>query len=284
MSNLDVAVSSFWQLARHWKSGQKAKLELACEDGNLLLQLSASLGHPDLANFPNPPCPPPPSSCNKKSPSQLRRKERRKEEALAKAQKPCLDPETASKTVEEDTPKSVAIPDDDVKQHSEDPEKNPIGNVTEETEFFNCEQCDHISSCKASLRKHVMLEHKKPVTHERFKCNVCSENLDNKNLLTNHMIAEHYHPGELFSCALCDFITSRKAGLDIHVSKKHKEIEQIDGNTSDTEENYAEAYWERDELSSTYQRYLDVIEDIQSSNFTVQERESEIERAKNSRL
>ena len=54
MSNLDVAVSSFWQLARHWKSGQKAKLELACEDGDLLLQLSANLGHPDLANFPKP--------------------------------------------------------------------------------------------------------------------------------------------------------------------------------------------------------------------------------------
>ena len=35
MSNLDVAVSSFWQLARHWKSGDKAKLELACEGGSL---------------------------------------------------------------------------------------------------------------------------------------------------------------------------------------------------------------------------------------------------------
>ena len=28
MSNLDVAVSSFWQLARHWKSGGKSKPEL----------------------------------------------------------------------------------------------------------------------------------------------------------------------------------------------------------------------------------------------------------------
>ena len=90
--------------------------------------------------------------------------------------------------------------------------------------------------------------------------------------------------GNIDTPLLCDFITSRKAGLDIHLSKKHKEIEQVDGSTSDTEENYAEAYWERDELSSTYQRYLDVIEDIQSSNLTTQEREIEIERAKSCRL
>ena len=57
MLNLEVAVSSFWQLARHWKSGEKAKLELACEGGNLHLQLSAMLGHPDHIHFPAPsPC------------------------------------------------------------------------------------------------------------------------------------------------------------------------------------------------------------------------------------
>jgi hypothetical protein len=44
MSNLDVAVGSFWQLARHWKNGDKAKLELSCEDGSLQMQLSAVLG------------------------------------------------------------------------------------------------------------------------------------------------------------------------------------------------------------------------------------------------
>ena len=88
MFYLDVAVSSFWQLARHWKSGEKAKLELACEGGNLHIQLSAMLGHPDHLHFPasSPPTPPShPSSCKRKSPSQLRRKERRREEAVSKA-------------------------------------------------------------------------------------------------------------------------------------------------------------------------------------------------------
>ena len=47
ISNLDIAVSSFWQLARHWNQGEKAKLESSCENGNLHMQLSAVLGHPD---------------------------------------------------------------------------------------------------------------------------------------------------------------------------------------------------------------------------------------------
>ena len=92
MSNLDVAVSSFWQLARHWKQGDKAKLELTCEDGSLHMQLSAVLGHPDHPNFPHPPPPPPPPAPSppilkkKKSPSLLRRQERRRQEALARAE------------------------------------------------------------------------------------------------------------------------------------------------------------------------------------------------------
>ena len=55
MSNLDVALASFWQLARHWKQGDNAKLELSCQAGSLELQLSAKLGHPDHLHFPNPP-------------------------------------------------------------------------------------------------------------------------------------------------------------------------------------------------------------------------------------
>ena len=91
MMNHEVAVNSFWQLARHWNQGAKAKLELSCEDGNLHMQLSAVLGHPDQPHFPHPPPhhhPPPsfPPQKKRKSPSQLRRQERRKQEALARAE------------------------------------------------------------------------------------------------------------------------------------------------------------------------------------------------------
>ena len=55
MFNLDVAVASFWQLARHWKKGDKAKLELTYECENLYIQLSAVVGQPDQPHFPYPP-------------------------------------------------------------------------------------------------------------------------------------------------------------------------------------------------------------------------------------
>ena len=53
MSNQDVVVTSFWQLVRHWKQGDKAKLKLSCEDGSLHMQLSPALGHPDQPHFPH---------------------------------------------------------------------------------------------------------------------------------------------------------------------------------------------------------------------------------------
>ena len=33
MSNLDVALASFWQLARHWQQGEDTKLQMSCEAG-----------------------------------------------------------------------------------------------------------------------------------------------------------------------------------------------------------------------------------------------------------
>ena len=45
--NLKVALGSFWQLARHWKESNVAKLALSCEDGNHQMQLSARLSHPN---------------------------------------------------------------------------------------------------------------------------------------------------------------------------------------------------------------------------------------------
>ena len=112
-----MAFSSFWQLARHWKNGQKAKLELNCEDGNLYIELSTKLGNPDHVHFPAPFPPPQPASCKRKSPSQLRRQQRRREEALAKAYK--------------------AVPStEDSSQH---PEKEVQDNAIEVMEPFSCD-------------------------------------------------------------------------------------------------------------------------------------------------
>ena len=285
MSNLDVAVSSFWQLARHWKSGEKAKLELECEDGNLHLQLSAKLGHPDHPHFPTPPCPPPPVSCKRKSPSQLRRKERRQQEGLHRAEKDATDKEDASVQSEKENTVADSLSKD---SRSETPATEEMKKTAENSSVrlatLNCDKCVHKANCQVSLLKHVLKEHKKHVAHERFKCNICSENLETKNNLTNHMIVEHNHPGEVLVCQQCEFMTSRKTCLNMHVSKKHKEIEQLDGTSSDTEDVYAESYWEHDHLGTIYQRYLDAIENIESSQLSLAEKQMEIERAKDIRM
>ena len=44
-------LTSFWQLAGHWKQGGITKLEWPCEDKNPHNQFSALLAHPDQPNF-----------------------------------------------------------------------------------------------------------------------------------------------------------------------------------------------------------------------------------------
>ena len=85
---------------------------------------------------------------------------------------------------------------------------------------------------------------KKSVTNDRFKFNECGERLDTKNYLTNHMISEDNHEGDILNCYVCNFPTSRKVGLSIHKSKKHNQIKQLDGSNSSSEESetYIESY------------------------------------------
>ena len=124
---------------------------------------------------------------------------------------------------------------------------------------------------------------KNPVTHDRFKCEQCGEKLDTKNCLTTHMISKHNEPGEIFTCDLCEFTTSRRVSLNIHTSMTHKVIEQLDGNDSSSEEVYAKSYWERDQLGTGYQSYLDVIENIESANISNEDKSNETKRAMKAR-
>ena len=80
MSNLGVAVATFWQLARHRKNSEKTKLELSCKSKSLHIQLSAVLSHPEQQHFLTPQSNV--TLSKNKSPSQLRRQERRWQEAL----------------------------------------------------------------------------------------------------------------------------------------------------------------------------------------------------------
>ena len=147
MSNLDVAVTSFWQLGRHWKQGDKAKLELSCEDGTLHIQLSALLGHPDKPHFPETPKVPQAHhhSCKRKSTSQLRRQERRNNGAFSKAAKDS--PTKAADT--SDKEQTVQPAEVDTEK-----ELSPTG-----LEFI-CDQCEYKNVTEKGLRQHSRMKHR----------------------------------------------------------------------------------------------------------------------------
>ena len=208
MLNMDVAVSSFWQLARHWKSGEKAKLELACEGGNLHIQLSAMIGHPDHLHFPDPspPTPPPhPSSCKRMSPSQLRRKERRREGAVSKAS------EKYSATKEAKSPHYEKEDfDEEAAEVSKDNKKTSAEKPVLKSNLFKCDLCNHTTSCKANLTIHINKDPKE-VEHQ------------------------HFEPNLSFQCHQCSFKGASDKGLKQHTRLKHR-ISQLDGNNSESGE------------------------------------------------
>ena len=163
MSNLDVAVSSFWQLARHWNQGQKAKLELSCEGGSLHMQLSAVLGHPEQPHFPHPPPahPPPPvhpstppvqPKQKKKSPSKMRRQERRHLEASKSKENNMILREASEK----DTPNSKTSDEEDSLNVKTSEKTAPIKS------YFNCDQCTFKGVSKNEVKQHTLVKHKIP--------------------------------------------------------------------------------------------------------------------------
>ena len=67
MPYLEVALASFWQLARHPQQGEAEELKMSCEARSINIRLNDKLGHPDLLPFHHPSAP----SYKRKSPSQL---------------------------------------------------------------------------------------------------------------------------------------------------------------------------------------------------------------------
>ena len=170
MSNLDVAVGSFWQLARHWKNGDKAKLELSCEDGSLHMQLSAVLGLPDQPHFSHPPppshhAPPPPPPPKKKSPSQLRRQERRQREAEIKAANEAVSSlNINSEEHESELLNDVSNPKETenvLEAYIEEPAEKLPQNVADESKLgFKCNQCEYSNATEKGLAMHIRKKHR----------------------------------------------------------------------------------------------------------------------------
>ena len=76
-------------------------------------------------------------------------------------------------------------------------------------------------------------------------------------------------------CEICDFNSNWKNGLEIHMTKKHSSVEQLDGNVTfdddDMDEEYkrTQHYWKSGWLGSVYQ-LLALLRQRPLSNFLVQ--------------
>ena len=85
-----------------------------------------------------------------------------------------------------------------------------------------------------------------------------------------------------FLCNICDFKSNWANGLNIHMTRKHPHIEQLDGISDDldNEDIYFKTsqYWKEGKLTSIYQTYLDVLEIIEKSELT--DESKDVERAK----
>ena len=78
-----------------------------------------------------------------------------------------------------------------------------------------------------------------------------------------------------FSCLICDFKSNWASGLQIHMTRKHGNIDQIDGNDTvldDPEEDQqysnTSQYWKTGNLGTIFQIFLDVNSIIDGSNLS----------------
>ena len=77
-TELDFALANFWEFAKIWRNGRKAKLILSCNEGHGQVQLVADLGAADEPHFVRQQV-----FTKKKTPSQIRREERRRQDRQA---------------------------------------------------------------------------------------------------------------------------------------------------------------------------------------------------------
>ena len=91
---------------------------------------------------------------------------------------------------------------------------------------------------------------------------------------------------EKFSCEICDFSSKWENGLAIHMTRKHGNIEQLDGiSDSEIDEKYERTsyYWECGRIGIAYCNYIDVIDIIENSDLDPGEKEIEKEKVAESR-
>ena len=88
------------------------------------------------------------------------------------------------------------------------------------------------------------------------------------------------------SCDLCDFTSNWKNGLRVHMTRMHKNIEQLDG-SQDLEEDdkylSCNRYWKDGYLGTASQSYLDALDILETSDLTEDEKHIEKEKVMEAR-
>ena len=86
-----------------------------------------------------------------------------------------------------------------------------------------------------------------------------------------------------FPCHICDFRSTRTNGLSIHMTRKHANIEQLDGSTSvseDLEEDVkyfrTKSYWKEGRLGTSYQVFLDANDIVEKSDLSDKSKKAKI--------
>ena len=87
---------------------------------------------------------------------------------------------------------------------------------------------------------------------------------------------------ENFECIICDFKSTWQNGLNVHMSRKHGNLEQIDGMTDivefENDEKYENTkhYWEKGRLGTVYKCFIDANAIIDNcSMFSEEDKEKE---------
>ena len=113
------------------------------------------------------------------------------------------------------------------------------------------------------------------------KAKVDTREAINENVRDTEEVTPNKREGN-FSCEFCEFKGLREIGLEIHMSRKHKNIEQLDGNVDFEDDDQlflsTERYWSTGILGSCYQTYLDALELLDES--TLEENAKKVEKDK----
>lgn len=258
VNELDSFLGKFKHL---WHAGLKASLNLEAENGEASITLKVGLGYiPPPHSFQGP------NGQSHRGPAYRRRQERRKAAKLVPhpAKAPVQEQEKVDNVDERDSIDTLAEEVIEAEKAVAAEKAVVAEKVTEADEINQAEE--------AKVRE-------KDKRGEEARNDKVAEEVTG-NARGNEAPKRAEQAAKEFNCELCDFRSSWKNGLSVHMTKKHSKIEQLDGNSDTIEaenDDYQSTkhYWASGYLGTAYQTYLDAVKIIDNSDMNECEKEKE---------